>query len=81
MKTAWKKLAEGNADKEADILAAFADAQNFRGFLRELLEDRIEAARNNGERDNYDLENWALKQADVNGTIRALKEIIGLLDK
>lgn len=81
MKTVWKKLAEGNKDKEDDILAAFADAQNFREFLRELLEDRIESARNASERDAYDLENWALKQADTNGCIRTYKEIIGLLDK
>lgn len=81
MKTAWKNLGKGNKDKEDDIKVAWADSANFRKFLIELLEGRIDAARNLSERDAYDLENWALKQADTNGLIRAYKEVIGLLDK
>lgn len=81
MKTAWKNLAKGVKDKEDDIKVAWADSMNFREFLRELLEERIDAARNAAERDAYDLENWALKQADFNGVVRTYKEVIALLDK
>lgn len=81
MKTAWKNLAKGVKDKEDDIKVAWADAMNFREFLRELLEERIESARNAAERDAYDIENWALKQADFNGVVRTYKEVIALLDK
>lgn len=81
MKLAWKNLTKNNADKEADFKEAWADSSNFREFLIELLEDRIKAEREKQERDAYDIENWALKQADTNGAIRTYKEIIGLLDK
>ena len=79
MKTAWKNLGKSNPDKEADIKEAWADSKNFRDFLIEMLLARIESARNDQERDQYDLENWALKQADKNGCIRTYKEVIELL--
>ena len=79
MKTAWKNLTKDNPDKTEDFKGAWADGKNFRDFLIELLEGRLEAARNAKERDNYDLENWSYKQADSNGSIRTYKEIIELL--
>jgi hypothetical protein len=81
MKLAWKNLTKGTPDKAADFKEAWADSENFRLFLKELLEERIRAEREKSEREAYDIENWALKQADANGVIRTYKEIIGLLDK
>ena len=79
MKLAWKQLGKDNPDKEADIKEALADGRNAFLFLIEILESRIESARNASERDQYDLENWDLKQADANGCIRTYKEVIDLL--
>jgi len=81
MKLAWKNLTKSTPDKLADFKEAWADSANFREFLIELLEERIKAEREKQERDAYDIENWALKQADTNGAIRTYKEVIGLLDK
>ena len=81
MKLAWKQLGKDNPDKQADIKEALADGTNAFLFLKEILEDRIETERNKMEREAYDIENWALKQADSNGVIRTYKEIIALLDK
>lgn len=81
MKLAWKQLAAGNADKEADIKHSLADATNAFEFLIEILEGRIEAERQKAEREQYDLENWAYKQADSNGVIRTYREIIELVKK
>ena len=79
MKLAWKQLGKNNPDKQADVKEALADGVNAFSFLREILEDRIEAERNKMEREAYDIENWALKQADANGVIRTYKEIIDLI--
>lgn len=79
MKLAWKQLAHKDEEKEADIKSALLEGRKALEFLAELIEERIDTERNLDERDNYDLENWALKRADTNGKIRAYKEILDLL--
>lgn len=79
MKLVWKNLGKNNPDKQSDIKEALADGHNAFGFLAEILEDRIASARNKSERDQYDLENWSLKQADTNGVIRTYKEILEII--
>jgi len=79
MKLAWKNICKGKPDKLADLREALADGRNAFTFLAEILELRIENERGTSERDNYDLENWALKQADSVGSVRTYKEILELI--
>lgn len=74
LKAIWTKF-----DKDGDLKGTWEDSKVFRSYLQILLEQRIKAAREGGERDAYDIQNWALKQADSNGAIRTYREIIGLL--
>jgi hypothetical protein len=79
MKLAWKQICKNNPDKEGDVKEALADGRNAFAFLAEIIEERIAAAYAESTREQYDIENWALKQADANGCIRTYKEILGLL--
>lgn len=81
MKSAWTK---GVKDEEgrADIVSAF----NSSSFLRERLSEMLEAKTASKQKDcmnvsNYEKNSWAFQQADSQGYLRALAEILSLLEK
>lgn len=52
------------------------------GRLRKILEDKIEDAEAYRlSKDRYNLKAWSYHQADCNGVIRTLKEVVDLLPK
>ena len=75
MKLAWKQV----EDPGGDLVDALAKGKNAFRFLISILDSRIETNRNQTLLDNYDNPNWALKQADLVGELRAYKEISALL--
>ncbi len=78
MKTAWTKGLE--ADAKQEIEAAFNAGGALRERLSFLLAGKMNAKFNENLTDNnYDNVNWAYKQADTQGYIRAMKEISSLL--
>ena len=81
MKSAWTK---GVKDEEvrADIVSAF----NSSSFLRERLSEMLETKTTSKQKDcmnvsNYEKNSWAFQQADSQGYLRALSEILSLLEK
>jgi 2-keto-4-pentenoate hydratase len=80
MKLAWKNLTKDTPEKAADFKEAWADSENFRLFLKELLQERMEAEMAIAMKEDYDCPNWNLKQADAIGTVRTYRKIMELLD-
>lgn len=78
MKLSWTKGLSGDAKK--DVLQEYASSSNLRQRLDVLLDEK----RNTAQKaiigkDAYDSPNWAYKQADHVGYLRALEEISNLL--
>lgn len=79
MKTAWLK---GSKDKEAkDIMRnEYNKSKLLRERLLSLLNDKIESEyKSTRSKDGYADANWAYRQADSQGYLRALHEIISLI--
>ena len=79
MKTAWTAGLE--EDQKTELRADFLSSTKTRKRLGEMLDKKIETARNGIEtKGNYaENANWGLEVADQFGYIRALKEIKSLL--
>ena len=68
------------ATEEKDIRAEFQSSSNLRARLVKILQEKREYNINQKVSDtSYDSPNWAYKQADLAGYIRALEEISDLL--
>lgn len=79
MKTVWFK-GVSNKDQRLEIRQEYTKSLHTRLRLKELLEDKIEAARSSRRGSStYDSPNWALLQADAIGYERALYEVISLI--
>lgn len=76
-----KSLTTGlNATEEKDVRDEFASSAALRGRLIKLMLDKRDYAITQNISDkNYDSPNWAYKQADLVGYMRALEEISDLL--
>lgn len=76
MKTALLK----GADKEG-VKSSFLAGSLFRDQLKKVLDDKIKAinARNVSE-ENYASPNWPYKQADSCGYVRAMQEVLSLIE-
>lgn len=80
MKVSLTKGLEGDFAKE--VRANFKEALVFRKRLEEVLNEKIESARNNARlKSSYDNPNWAYLQADAIGYERGLREAISLLQE
>jgi len=78
MKTNW--LTGLDADKKKDLTAQFNASVLLRERLSKLCINLTNAQRNKSlTLTNYDEPNWALKQADLIGYERAMKDIVNLL--
>jgi hypothetical protein len=78
MKTIWTKGLD--ADKAADLKAAFQASTVVRSRLKEILHEK-EASKMSARTSEKDYEspNWALLQADAVGYTRCLKEILSII--
>ncbi len=64
-----------------EIRMNFVSSSIIRKRIRKLLQDKEESSvRSSLSKDGYDTPNWALKQADSTGYIRALREVASLLE-
>lgn len=78
MKSSWFKGL--NSDLEKEIRGDYASSRVTRHRLRDMLEEKIKTSRNTAlNKEGYDVANWALKQADLIGYERALKDVIELI--
>jgi hypothetical protein len=75
-------IKKGKTEEEQKILdEEFAASHNLRNSIKEVLERKVESVRKEMvKKVNYDNPSWAYTQADYNGHIRALGELINLLD-
>lgn len=81
MKTSWTKGVK-DEQREADIVSAF----NSSTILRKRLIEMIKAKEAVKQRDcmnvsNYEKNSWAYQMADSQGYLRAMEEIISLIEK
>lgn len=79
MKTAWTKgLA---VDLKEEVSLSFKSSSIVRKRLRQLLEEKIASSQKGSiSKDSYDSPSWGYLQADNNGYLRALHEIISLIE-
>lgn len=80
MKTVWTHGLKAD-DTKKDVEEAYAQGGLLRRRLSELLQEKMESevvART--KREDYDSPSWPFKQADSCGYLRALREIISLID-
>lgn len=78
MKLNWTKGLSGDAKK--DVVQEYASSGNLRARLEVLIrEKQVTAQKTIIGKDAYDSPNWAYKQADHVGYLRAMEEIISLL--
>lgn len=78
MKSSWTQGLDDQSVK--DVRGDYISSLVTRKRLAVLLEKKIkEADTTSLNKDGYDVANWALKQADLIGYKRALKEIINLI--
>lgn len=79
MKTVWTSGLD--AGKKVEVKQEFTSAHHLRMRLKELLNKKIDNSRKQVTlKELYDSPNWALLQADNVGFIRALEEVISLLE-
>jgi hypothetical protein len=81
MKTSWTSGVKDETRK-AEIVAAFSSSTILRKRLMEILADK-EATKQRACMNsvNYEKNNWALQMADSQGYLRALQEIVNLIEK
>lgn len=78
MKLNWTKGLSGDAKK--DVLQEYASSGNLRMRLEVLIREKQSSAQKAIiGKDSYESPNWAYKQADHIGYLRALEEIVSLL--
>lgn len=78
MKKSWTEGLEPELEKV--IRGDFKSSLIIRNRLKTLIEKKIESARTASlSKADYEIPNWAFKQADGIGYERALKEIIDLI--
>ena len=69
-----------NPTEEKDVRDEFNSSSALRGRLTQMMRDKREnAITSNISEKSYDCPNWAYKQADLAGYLRALEEICELL--
>lgn len=79
MKTVWTKGLD--AERREEVKRDFLSSSLLRSRLKDLLEEKKMASMKAVTlKDSYDSPNWALLQADNIGFIRALEEVISLLE-
>ena len=81
MKSAWTK---GVKDEElrAEIVSAFSNSTIMKKRLSEILEAKtLSKQKDCMNVSNYEKNSWAYQQADSQGYLRALSEILSLLEK
>lgn len=78
MKADWTKGIE--EDKKEEVRALYKASSRFRKRLQAVLEEKSSVKGRVASADNYDILNWNLKQADTIGYLRALKDIIDLIE-
>lgn len=80
MKTIWLASIK-HEDAKQDIANAFAHGGVLRGRLKEILEAKVSAEITEmTSKKGYESPNWAYKQAGSVDYIRALNEVISLLE-
>lgn len=80
MKKSW--TAGLDAQERDDVLASYKASTVMRRRLKALLEDKIRQSSSTARaKPSYDNPNWAYLQADNVGFLRALHEIIDLIDE
>ena len=78
MKQSWYKGLD--KDQTSEIKMSFKSALILRKRLISMLEDKeLENIRAGRNKDGYDCPNWAYKQADLQGYLRALNDVINLI--
>lgn len=78
MKLNWTKGLSGDAKR--DIQIEYASSSNLRKRLEVLLREKQSSSQKAIiSKDGYDSPNWAYKQADHTGYLRALEEVISIL--
>ena len=79
MKVNWTKGLSG--EKKRDVQLEYASSAILRERLATLLKEKQDAAQKAIiSKDAYDSPNWAYKQADHTGYLRALEEVKSLLE-
>ena len=81
MKTSWTK---GVKDEEvkADIVSAFKNSSILRKRLSAMLEEKVSSKQKDCQNvSNYEKNSWAFQMADSQGYLRAMAEILSLLEK
>lgn len=78
MKTTWFLGATSKEDREA-ITSKIVASTGALDILKTVCYNMIKEADKTSHKD-YDSPSWAFKQADQNGYIRALKEIVELIN-
>lgn len=79
MKTSWTKGL--TADLKEEVTLSFKSSTIMRKRLKELLAEKEALAQKSiVSKDMYDSPSWAFLQADNNGYIRALHEILSLIE-
>lgn len=79
MKVSWVNGLDIDAAKEmrGDFLSSHLVRKRFKTLLMDNIESAQKTARNP---EGYEVANWAYKQADINGYIRALYYAISLIE-
>lgn len=78
MKSSW--TAGANPEEKKIIEGEFKGSAAFRKMLTERLDKDIQSRLRTGRSEElYDSPNWGLRQADVNGYLRALEHVISLI--
>lgn len=79
MKTNWTKGLSGDAKR--DVQLEYASSSNLRRRLDALIKEKqATASKAIISKDAYDSPNWAYKQADHTGYLRALEEVLSLIE-
>jgi hypothetical protein len=81
MKTSWTS---GVSDEEikADIISAFKSSTRLRKRLKDMLDAKMVTKQKECMNvSNYEKNSWAFQQADSQGYLRAMQEIINLIEK
>lgn len=78
MKLSW--LQGLDEEQKKDVRGDFKSSLVTRKRLTTLLENKIEEAEISAlNKEGYEISNWALKQADIIGYKRALRDVINLI--
>ena len=78
MKISWTKGLSGDVKK--DVVQEYAASGNLRRRLEVLIQEKQSTAQKTIiAKDGYETPNWAYKQADNIGYMRAMEEIINLI--